>query len=441
MPEALPAGAARGGARGTESDPGSATATGSGTRPGADPAGPKPEERGTTEGTSRPRATPTETSRSNQADSEQLDIPDTQERASSSDAPMPEAIEITAPLAPLLGYWQQVDAATNAADFAPGGFDLSLLAIRPTQRSMQVYRAWGAPPEAIVIAAELRATFDPAGTVHIEEAPTQPSRFPTAPIELPARADVGARTVAPPARPLPTDTTWSFDANDRLRFDGRLYRRIDRAEFDRLGRASAAARPTATPNTPAASPAGAAPARPAAPAGGVDFFGARVKGRYICFVCDISGSMMGEKLERLKAEIIRTIQALPKGSHVQVTFFNNEALVLVQGWTRTGTTACDSLLRRIDGVGCGGGTDPIDALGFAFQLDPVPHELFLLTDGHFERDPAPTLAQLNGGADRTRVHTLGMGDDADQEALEAMAKAHGGTYTHVPATPVIVPIP
>jgi chemotaxis protein MotB len=47
---------------------------------------------------------------------------------------------------------------------------MGLLAIRHTQRSMHVYRAWGTPP-LLVVAAELRATFDPSGTVRIEETP------------------------------------------------------------------------------------------------------------------------------------------------------------------------------------------------------------------------------------------------------------------------------
>ena len=253
---------------------------------------------------------------------------------------------------------------------------------------------------------------------------------------IPARAGATARTVHPPARTLPCDTTWRIEPDGALRLDDRAYRRIDRSDFDRLSRA-AAARPssgTAGASTATGDPPASGRTRPE-PSGGVDFFGARVKGRYICFVCDISGSMMGDKLEALKTELIRTIRALPQGTHVQVTFFDDATHVLVQGWTRTGTPACDGLLRRIDGVGCGGGTDPTGALHHVFtQLDPVPHELFLLTDGRFGIDPAPALLQLNGGADRTRIHTLAMGDDADRAALEAIARAHGGSFTHIPAT-------
>jgi Mg-chelatase subunit ChlD len=437
MPDAVQGGGARGGSQGTKSDAASDATHGTGTRPGEDPASRAPDgERaigGATTGQRRDREPI-------QPKPETLEVPQTQDAAPALEAPAIETIGTASPLAPLLGFWQQVDDGRSDADFAPGGFNLCLLAIRPTQRSMQVYRAWGAPPDALVIAAELRATFEPDGSVRVEESPAQPSRFPARAIEVPARAGQPARTVVPPARALPCDTNWAIEPDGRLRLDGRLYRPIDRAEFDRLGRAAASGsglKPSASQE---------ATSRPTAsnrdPAGGVDFFGARVKGRYICFVCDISGSMMGDKLEALKAEIIRTIRALPEGAQVQVTFFDDRPRVLVPGWTRTGTPACDTLLRKINEVGTGGGTDAVDALQYTLsELEPVPHELFLLTDGHFARDPSKAILQLNSSKDRTRIHTLAMGDDADQELLEAIAKAHGGTFTHVPAAAPVRPVP
>jgi hypothetical protein len=45
----------------------------------------------------------------------------------------------------------------------------------------------------------------------------------------------------------------------------------------------------------------------------------------------------------------------------------------------------------------------------------------------------PLLLQVNGGPDRTRIHTLAMGDDADTTQLEAIAKRFGGTFTKVSA--------
>ncbi|NBX26382.1 MAG: VWA domain-containing protein [Planctomycetes bacterium] len=332
----------------------------------------------------------------------------------------------TSPLAPLLGYWQQLDDGRRDADFAPGGHDLGLVAIRPTQRSLQVYRAWGQPPQ-LVVAAELRATFTPDGGVRLEETPSRPSRFFTSALPLPG---MPGRSATPAARPLPCEGRWSIEQDGLLRLDGSLYRRVDRETFDRATSARAASPVVA----PAPGAPGAGPARAAEPAGGVDFFGARVRGGFVCFICDISGSMSGDKMEALRREIIRTVRALPAGTNWQVVFFDDSAHVLRKGWVQAGTADSETLLGKVDGVGTGGGTDPRSALTFAFtQLDPVPHELFLLTDGNFDPDARRLLLQLNGGADRTRIHTLGMGSDAEVGALQAIAQDHGGTFTHIAA--------
>jgi hypothetical protein len=358
---------------------------------------------------------------------EPLDIPQpTAPRVDDQDEQAPEAAAVASPLAPLLGYWQQLDDGRRVADFAPGGHDLGLVAIRPTQRSLQVYRAWGDPPQ-LVVAAELRATFDPDGAVTLEETPSRPSRFFTAPLPLPG---MPGRSATPAARPLPCKAAWTIEGDGLLRLDGSLYRRVDRATFDRSTTARAAMPVTA----PAPNSAGATPGRPAEPGGGVDFFGARVRGGFVCFVCDISGSMSGDKMEALRREIVRTVRAMPAGTNWQVVFFDHAAHIFQRGWVQAGSADSEQLLRKVDGVGTGGGTDPGGALTFAFtQLDPVPHELFLLTDGQFGSDAVGQLRALNGGTDRTRIHTLGMGSDADVDTLQAIAKEHGGTFTHIAA--------
>ena len=421
------AGSARAGARGDATGQASTTSGATAPRP---PKAQSPEAGstgGATSGATRPGPegdTPVEP----------LELPrPAAPRVDDLDTGTPEAAAATSPLSPLLGYWRQLDDGRREADFAPGGHDVGLLAIRPTQRSMQVYRSWGDPPR-LVVAAELRATFGLEGDVRLEETPSRPSRFLSEPLTLPGTP---TRTATPPSRTLPCDTRWAIGTDGVLTLDGRHYQRIDRETFERAGAARAAAPVTAT--TASAKTAGSS--RSQEPAGGVDFFGARVRGGYVCFVCDISGSMTGDKMEALRKEIVRTAGALPAGTNWQVVFFDDSAHLFQKGWVRAGTPESDALLRKVDGVGTGGGTDPEGALTYAFtQLDPIPHELFLLTDGHFGSDAAMTLRQLNGGADRTRIHTLAMGDDADVATLQAIAQAHGGTFTHIPAQAPQLPI-
>ncbi len=362
-----------------------------------------------------------------------IPLPDVSEAEKETGDATPEASRMAAQskYAPLLGYWRQVDTTKHEPDFAPGGFDQSILAIRPTQRSMQIYRSWGTPAQ-LVIAAELRATFDLNNAVVMTENPSTPCRFSSTALELPAQANQAKKQVIPPTQALPYTAAWSIDDDGALRLDGKLYQRMSRAEFESATQSKPGI--AATPNAGSKAKTSTAAQQSDAPAGGVDFFGTRVRGKYVCFVCDISGSMMGDKLIALRAELTRTIQSLPAGSHFEVIFFSSDAYLLEPDWVLAGTPKAREFLKKIQDVGANGGTDPTNALAYAFtKLNPIPHELFLLTDGHFGADPSSLLQQLNGGADQTRIHTIGLGQDVDAATLEAIAKQYGGQYRGIAA--------
>lgn len=365
------------------------------------------------------------------AESERLEIPEAHADAGEplDTAPLEREV-LDSPLRPLHAHWQQVADGGNSADFGPGGFDLSLISIRPgTQKSLALHRAWGDPTQQ-QLGGEFRAEFTPDGSVRLAAAPTAPSRFDERPIVLPAQGTRPPRTITPPVRALPFTTSWKLEQPDLLRLDGRLYRRIDQSTFDRLRRGNAAA---PTDLATRAARAGPSRTRPE-PAGGVDFFGARAEGTHFCYLCDISGSMEGSKLVQLRDELLRSLRALPPGTQVQVVFFNSRAHLLSPDWKRTGTRGFDALLADIARTGCGDDTDPTPAVNYAFtQLDPRPDAVFLLTDGQFESDVAGQLARLNPPTDQTRVHTIGLGGDVSAATLRAIAAANGGTFTQVPA--------
>jgi Mg-chelatase subunit ChlD len=251
------------------------------------------------------------------------------------------------------------------------------------------------------------------------------------------QANQAKKSVIPPTQALPYMATWSVETNGMLRLDGKLYQRMDRAEFESVTQSKSVITASANSSSNSSakfSNASSTQKQSDTPAGGVDFFGTRVRGKYICFVCDISGSMNGDKLIALRVELTRTIQSLPAGSHFQVIFFSSDAYVLEPDWVLAGTPRARDFLKKIQAVGAGGGTDPTNALAYAFtKLNPIPHELFLLTDGHFGADPTAILQQYNGGADQTRIHTIGLGQDVDASLLEELARKYGGQYRAIAA--------
>ncbi len=367
------------------------------------------------------------------------DVPDA-EKENGDSTPLTSQTAAQSKYAPLLGYWRQVDPTQHEPDFAPGGFDQSILAIRPTQRSMQIYRSWGTPAQ-LVIAAELRATFDLNSGVVMTENPSTPCRFSPTVLELPLQANQAKKQVIPPTHALPYNAQWSVENNDTLLMDGKLYQRMDRSEFEAVAQSKPVI--TASSNSSAkGSTSSSTQKQSDTPAGGVDFFGTRVRGKYVCFVCDISGSMDGDKLIALRAELTRTIQGLPNGSHFEVIFFSNDAFLLEPDWVMAGTPKARDFMIKIQNVGAGGGTDPTNALNYSFtKLNPIPHELFLLTDGHFGVDPTGILQKYNSGADQTRIHTIGLGQDVDASLLEEIAKKYGGQYRAIAAQAAPPPMP
>ena len=76
----------------------------------------------------------------------------------------------------LRGAWRLIDAADNAADFAPGGFDECVIGIDSASGVLQVYRAWGRPP-TMVVAGHFLAEFLPDGTLILAADPDRPHAF------------------------------------------------------------------------------------------------------------------------------------------------------------------------------------------------------------------------------------------------------------------------
>tara|TARA_Y100000588_G_scaffold394443_1_gene514980 strand:- start:10988 stop:11968 length:981 start_codon:yes stop_codon:yes gene_type:complete len=167
------------------------------------------------------------------------------------------------------------------------------------------------------------------------------------------------------------------------------------------------------------------------PEGEVSFFGTRGKGRRFIFVIDKSGSMAVRRLLAAKRELSRTLERLPTGSEFLIYFFDHSAEVmpvsgLLPATPQNVTWAKRWMQARISG----GGTDPRQALEWAFELKP--DTVWLLSDGRFTSSGA-VLKQLNrDNLDKaTRINTLAFHDRSGELTLRAIAQAHGGAYRFV----------
>ncbi len=155
----------------------------------------------------------------------------------------------------------------------------------------------------------------------------------------------------------------------------------------------------------------------------------------LCFVLDRSGSMMGTPLKTVKQAAHRIIDRLTARDRISIIAFDHKAEVLVKNQP---ATDLEDIKKRIDGLRAGGGTSIDDGLKagigeLASGKEDRISQLLLLTDGeneHGDNARALKLADVATGYNLT-VNTLGFGDHWNQDVLEQIADAGGGSLNYI----------
>ena len=155
----------------------------------------------------------------------------------------------------------------------------------------------------------------------------------------------------------------------------------------------------------------------------------------LCFVLDCSGSMGGTPLKTVKQATHRLIDRLTERDRISIISFDHKAKVLVANQP---ATDLEGVKRKIDGLKAGGGTCIDDGLKAGIEQLATGKEdrvsqLLLLTDGeneHGDNARAVKLADVAVGYNLT-VSTLGFGDHWNQDVLEQIADAGGGSLSYI----------
>ena len=328
----------------------------------------------------------------------------------------------------LAGVWEQVDGP-NTSDFAPGGYQRSVIALNPANKSVSVYRLFRGDV-AMVVGGELALDCEAIpksrtdGTLLIRSDPSLHSKFRTSPLQLGGSPAV---TVEPPAGSGPWTFDWKRESVELVLGDKR-YTAITREAFEqiRAGGGDVATAADKSERIPAR--------RPGARGMNVketSFFGVRGGGKRICFIVDMSGSMAGPKFDRLKQELAQSIQGFDETQLFSVVFFDGSARTIDQTWMETKRDSARAL-QLIAQQGTGGGTDPSTAFEFAFRnLSPLPDCIYFMTDGQIPPGTPLFIDTLNVGKERTIVHTINFGEPASEPVMRDIALQNGGTYTFV----------
>ncbi|MDJ0555949.1 MAG: VWA domain-containing protein [Microcoleaceae cyanobacterium MO_207.B10] len=155
----------------------------------------------------------------------------------------------------------------------------------------------------------------------------------------------------------------------------------------------------------------------------------------LCLILDHSGSMEGRPLDTVKQAAGQLVDKLKEGDRLSVVGFDHRAKVIVPNQIINDPA---SIKREINKLRSSGGTAIDEGLKLAIaeldkgQKDAIS-QAFLLTDGeneHGDNERCLKLAKLATDYNMT-LNSLGFGDDWNQDVLEKIADAGGGTLAYI----------
>ncbi|XHX80557.1 MAG: VWA domain-containing protein [Stenomitos frigidus ULC029] len=155
----------------------------------------------------------------------------------------------------------------------------------------------------------------------------------------------------------------------------------------------------------------------------------------LCLILDHSGSMSGRSLDTVKQAAIRLVDRLSSGDRLTLVAFDHKAKVLVPNQVIDNPA---SIKLQINQLKAGGGTAIDEGLRLGIEelakgkKDTVS-QAFLLTDGeneHGDNDRCLKLAKLATDYNLT-LNALGFSDRWNQDVLEKIADAGGGTLSFI----------
>jgi Ca-activated chloride channel homolog len=155
----------------------------------------------------------------------------------------------------------------------------------------------------------------------------------------------------------------------------------------------------------------------------------------LCLILDCSGSMKGPSMKMVKQAAKQIVDRMSDRDRLSIVAFDHRATVLVGNQLLEDS---EGVKTQIDRLRASGGTAIDRGMKLAIEelakgKQDTVSRAFLLTDGeneHGDNDRCLKLAQLATEHNLT-IDSLGFGDSWNQDVLEAIADAGGGTLCHI----------
>ncbi len=167
--------------------------------------------------------------------------------------------------------------------------------------------------------------------------------------------------------------------------------------------------------------------------GAASFLGVEARGRRFVFLVDISGSMMGPRIEAVRRALKESVDALDERAEFVIVLFSHEATVLGgrTRWMRADRSGKRWAERAIDTIQVYGGTNPLTGFEIIFTLSPRPDAIYFMTDGIFAEAEADAIIAQNRRP-TVPVQAICFEDRSGEAMMRRIAEMSGGTYTYVP---------
>ncbi|NJP05486.1 MAG: VWA domain-containing protein [Chloroflexaceae bacterium] len=151
------------------------------------------------------------------------------------------------------------------------------------------------------------------------------------------------------------------------------------------------------------------------------------------FVLDRSGSMKGEKIDRVRRATNVALDMLDAQDTVSVVIFDHRTEVLIPS---TSVQNRYELQEKISRIRDAGGTKIAPAVQKALQeiqkgSNDAIRRLLLLTDGQTEHESECLLRADDAGRQSIPITALGVGNDWNEDLLIDMANRSGGTADYI----------
>jgi Ca-activated chloride channel family protein len=155
----------------------------------------------------------------------------------------------------------------------------------------------------------------------------------------------------------------------------------------------------------------------------------------LCLILDHSGSMNGSPMKTVKQAATELLDNLSPGDRISVVAFDHRAKVLVPNQT---ISNLNEIKLAIDRLSANGGTAIDEGMRLGIEelakgKQEAISQAFLLTDGeneHGDNERCLKLAELAASYNLT-LNTLGFGDHWNQDILERIADAGGGSLSYI----------